>query len=143
MQLSTVIDRIIPLATVIRRRQAEHDHSLANDVGLICLADLAANPTPPIPEKDKLRALLDALPAPLFVELLYVFYVGRGDFDPCDLRSDLLRLRCQRHHPEHARSYLFGKICLAQHLAAGRARLASAGIDIDRLPRTSRPALCR
>jgi hypothetical protein len=82
MQVSQAIDRIIPLVTVVRQRQAEHYRRLANDVGLICFADLAANPVPPIPEKKPLRALLDALAAPAFVALLYVFYVGRGDFDP-------------------------------------------------------------
>ena len=133
MQLSEAIDRIIPLVTVVRQRQAEHYRRLADDVGLICFADLAANPVPPIPEKKTLRALLDALAAPAFVALLYVFYVGRGDFDPRDRHSDLLRLRRERRHPEHARSYLFGKKYLAQHLAAGRARLSAAGVDIDRL----------
>lgn len=48
MQLSEAIDRIIPLVTIIRQRQAEHYRRLADDVGLMCSADPAANPVPPI-----------------------------------------------------------------------------------------------
>lgn len=84
----------------------------ADDMMRGVLADRADDPV-----ADQIASLVDDLNIDQQIELVALFWVGRGSFDRSEWREALAEAR--RAHTPHTAQYLLGQPLLSDHLLAG------------------------
>ena len=92
---------------------------------------------PPPPQQAKLKELLASLPIEEIHKLIFLMYLGRGDFGTNDLATRYAAVKERFRRPESAISQMAGKVPLADYLADGIAELSKIGVDVDNLTFTS------
>jgi hypothetical protein len=92
---------------------------------------------PPPPQQAKLKELLASLPLEEIQRLIFLMYLGRGDFGTNDLATHYEAVKRRFRKPEQAFSQMTGKVPLADYLADGMSELSKHGFDLDNLTFTS------
>jgi|HubBroStandDraft_6_1064221.scaffolds.fasta_scaffold18189_4 hypothetical protein len=92
---------------------------------------------PPPPQQAKLKELLASLSIEEIQKLIFLMYLGRGDFGTNDLATHYEAVKKRFRKPEQAISQMTGKVPLADYLADGMAELSKHGLDVDNLTFTS------
>jgi Protein of unknown function (DUF3775) len=88
---------------------------------------------PAPPQQAKLKELLANLPIEEIHQLIFLMYLGRGDFGTNDLATNYSAVKRRFRRPESAISQMAGKVPLADYLADGLAELRKIGVDLDHL----------
>ncbi|HEX4069673.1 MAG TPA: DUF3775 domain-containing protein [Planctomycetaceae bacterium] len=92
---------------------------------------------PPPPEQAKLIKLLASLPKEDIQGLVFLMFLGRGDFGTDDLATHYAAVKERVSKPVLAVSQMVGKVPLADYLEDGIGELKRVGIDVDNLAFTS------
>ena len=82
-------------------------------------------------EETALKAFLLDLNAATIYMLIYVMYLGRGDFDDTDLLDRYISMGQTFKTPKHAVRQMLEKRSLAENLQNGLTILAKSKFDVD------------
>jgi hypothetical protein len=139
MTLSEAARQVIELARETRDYYAAELPKWYPDYPMIPLGQ----PGPPQPSAEvRLEELFRSFSDDLVYRLLAVMYLGRGDFEPREIRQTYDYLKTTFEKPEYAVSAMLGKAPLADYLSDGLSELRKHGIDPDS-PFTTRPKVAR
>ncbi|WP_459557282.1 hypothetical protein [Lacunimicrobium album] len=90
--------------------------------------------SPPVPKESKtLQEKLEKLGIKSVVEMLYIMYLGRGDFDVASLRDDLDSLDKNFTDKKRAIEQMTSKAPLSDYLEDGSEVLKENNIDLDKI----------
>jgi len=84
-------------------------------------------------EERRVREFLLTQPAAVVYILIALMYLGRGDFDAKELLDQYADMRDEFGDPKSASRQMLVKFQLPDYLEQGLKKLATAGMDVDKL----------
>lgn len=128
MKLSEVVQELIRLGDASR---AYWDRELPRYHPRYPLIGSGEKPAPPPPEDAEILALLKSLPENQLYAVMFLAYVGRGDFSADNFLGGYRNVKEMFPNKELVISQLTGNKALAEYLADAMEEIRERRIDLD------------